>query len=633
MVNSSNKIYLNRKRGISTIVGGVIFLVLLTAGFSTFFVAMDVQSDTINAQRTISNSIIEKTQEQFSIAVATDDSNGYKLGIQVKNEGPNPIEISNIWIINKSLPNQPVYNIPVYYNDAFVTSGSSSSILQTQHLTMIPNDYDIKVISTLGTIQKTELKVGGNNYLLAELFTIPPDVAHNENVTLALRVTNVGPTEITGITPDQDFAPNGIEPFKETWIVGSAAEFISPSPVDLMPSETTIFSWHATLNTLGTFNSKIKFSNSVSGTESATGFTVTSNTASDKIVVRDPTGGFGGGEEEVIKEELFGKPNIFMIFPNSAGDEDSFEIDRPIWGVMVANPTDQDMFVTKVVITSISPRDTANDAIFMKQCETKTNKPEKPVTIFPTRDPDPTNDPLWTCVEDNQLQWKDLDNPQLVAPRSVFPFLVAIGADNVGSTASDAINFLIQPIVFTTLGQFSKPAYGTSMYSSDVAIPNVFLARNPNSVAHADIMGEQRGITEGDTVTFYATLADMSSDDNWGINPGTRLIINIPKDWTFNGPICLTCYDGFDVPVVNLFPDGSRQIVATLNTIIENHGDAKTIEFSLTAPAVTNAKMYVMYILADGTATGNSNQSPPEDFTVGPLAETVLQVCPTSGCP
>jgi len=61
MVNSSNKIYLNRKRGISTIVGGVIFLVLLTAGFSTFFVAMDVQSDTINAQRSISNSIIEKT--------------------------------------------------------------------------------------------------------------------------------------------------------------------------------------------------------------------------------------------------------------------------------------------------------------------------------------------------------------------------------------------------------------------------------------------------------------------------------------------------------------------------------------------------------------------------------------------
>jgi len=88
MVESSYKNYLNRKRGISTIVGGIIFLVLLTAGFSTFFVAMDVQSDTINAQRTISNSIIEKTQEKFSIGVATDDTNPWhELGIQVKNEG------------------------------------------------------------------------------------------------------------------------------------------------------------------------------------------------------------------------------------------------------------------------------------------------------------------------------------------------------------------------------------------------------------------------------------------------------------------------------------------------------------------------------------------------------------------
>ena len=34
---------------------------------------MDVQSDTINAQRTISESIIEKTQEQFTISAATDD--------------------------------------------------------------------------------------------------------------------------------------------------------------------------------------------------------------------------------------------------------------------------------------------------------------------------------------------------------------------------------------------------------------------------------------------------------------------------------------------------------------------------------------------------------------------------------
>src|SRR3972149_6536373 len=122
MVKSPNKNYLNRKRGISTIVGGIIFLVLIVSGFSAFFVAMDVQSDTIDAQRTISDSLIDKTQEQFAIAVATDETNNNQLGIHVKNQGPNPVEISNIWIINKSEANQPTKKIEVDYRDAFNTS-------------------------------------------------------------------------------------------------------------------------------------------------------------------------------------------------------------------------------------------------------------------------------------------------------------------------------------------------------------------------------------------------------------------------------------------------------------------------------------------------------------------------------
>ncbi|KKK53069.1 hypothetical protein LCGC14_3098480, partial [marine sediment metagenome] len=306
---------------------------------------MDVQSDTINAQRTISNSIIEKTQEQFSIAVGTDDSNSYQLGIQVKNEGPNSIQISNIWIINKSDVNYPVKNIPINYNDAFITPGTNSSILETQLLYMIPNEYDIKVVSALGTIKKAELNVGGNNYLLAEMFTIPPDVRLNENVTLALRVTNVGPTLITGINPTA-LLVDGAEitiPLPHPWING-VPELVSPViiPVDLEPTESTIFTWQSNLNGAGLISGKIKFSSSATGSESTTGFVVTSNTASDKLTVRDPKG--GAGEEIVIKDELFGKPDVFMLVPNTFGTN----ADEALWGITVANPTDAPMEVTKV---------------------------------------------------------------------------------------------------------------------------------------------------------------------------------------------------------------------------------------------------------------------------------------------
>ncbi len=605
MVNSSNKIYLNRKRGISTIVGGVIFLVLLTAGFSTFFVAMDVQSDTINAQRTISNSIIEKTQEQFSIAVATDDSNGYKLGIQVKNEGPNPIEISNIWIINKSLPNQPAYNIPVYYNDAFVTSGSNSSILQTQHLTMVPDDYDIKVISILGTIQKTELKVGGNNYLLAEMFTIPPDVRLNENVTVALRITNVGPTLITGITPNA-LLVDGAEitiPSPHPWVNG-VPELVSPViiPADLQPSESTIFSWNSNLNGAGLIGAKIKFSDSASGTESTTGFVVTSNTASDKLTVRDPKG--GAGEEIVIKDELFGKPDIFMLVPNTFGTND----DEALWGITVANPTDAPMEVTKVSVTALYATANSNQEIFTVGCD-NTNI-------------EPTPNDYWSCPNDNQLIWYDPGGyTQTIPARSAFSFLVTADPGKV-TTGTGLDSVVIHASVFTSLGAFGEASWNTSMKKLDEAIANVYLYEDGliATAPYTDttkMQASRMTIPSASSQTFHIALAERGDED---IQAGAQLIINIPKDWV----VTSISDDGFNgTPILTPFPDGSGQIVGILTNPLNN--DAKIITFAATAPSVLCDKMYVMHVLSNGKTIQNN--------PIGPLAEIVLQVNPAGVCP
>jgi len=583
---------------------------------------MDVQSDTINAQRTISNSIIEKTQEQFSIAVATDDSNGYKLGIQVKNEGPNPVQISNFWIINKSLPNQPVYNIPVYYNDAFVTSGSNSSILQTQHLTMVPDDYDIKVISTLGTIQKTELKVGGNNYLLAEMFAIPPDVRRSENATLALRVTNVGPTLITGINPTPLLADDVALP--HAWING-IPQLVSPSlvPVELEPAESVIFSWQATLNNMGDFNDKIKFSSSATGTESTTGFLVTSNTASDKIIIRDPAGG-GEGEEIVLKDELFGKPKIFMMFPGPVGFDSS---DRALWGVMVANPTDQPMVVSKVVILAYSPRATSSDKIFKDNCNSDGSPPvdpDEPFGIVPFTGVDE-----WYCPESNQLVWSGA-TPVTIPPRSVYPFLVEIGISGYTSGTVDTGHIIIQPIAFTDLGQFGKSGYAASVFEANIAMPNVFLSKvndEEDSALSGNILGNITRITEGTEVTFNAVLVDMSDTSAYGINTNSKLIINIPKEWTYNIGSGITDTTGFTIIKEQSYPDGSTQIVGQLDSIINERDEAGIIQFKATAPTVTSTKMYIMHILGEGTVTGVGVVS-----SMDPLAEIVLQVCPTTGC-
>lgn len=616
MVKGLNNSHSRKRRGISTIVGGIIFVVLLTAGFSTFFVAMDVQSDTINAQRTISNSIIEKTQEKFTIAAATDDSTNWPtLGVQVKNEGPNPVQISNIWIINKSEANQPAKSIPIDYSDAFIPPGYGLSILENQLLKMTdptltvgnPDLYDIKVVSTLGTIQQTELNVGGNNYLLAELFTIPPDVRLSENVTVALRVTNVGPTLITGVAPDPLLVDDATIPPAHPWIDGTP-EFISQSPIDLKPSESTIFSWHSKLNGAGTIGGKIKFSSSATGTESTTGYTVNSNIANDKITVRDPKG--GSGEEVVLTEELFAQPGVFMVVPNPFGDND----EEAIWAITVANPTDAPMDVRKITSSVLFAGANDNQWIFASGCDT-TNVP-------PTLD-------HWDCPNQNQLVWYDDVGPpfnvQTIPPRSAFSFTVTVEPGSIQGSSDGLDSVVLHSSVFTTLGQFGKTSWATAMADGNEAIPNVYVSNVVDSTDPDDVEASRMGIAPGAIERFNVVLADIDDEAADYIQGGSQLIINIPKQWTIAD--AFVGNTGFVNPVTvnGPFPDGSSQIVGTLLADLDGTGGGKTITFDLTAPSPACDKMYVMHILADGR-TG-------DDRPIGPVAETVLQVDVPAACP
>jgi len=184
MVNSYNR------RGISTIVGGVIFLVLLTGGFSTFYIALDVQKDTINTQREISKSIVEKTLEQFEISTGTNPVDN-TFEIQVENQGVNPVEITNIWIINKTSP-YPANSYDVDYEDAFVPPGFSTQILENTPLSLSPGQYDIKVVSALGTIvTEKEFDPSGDGF---GVFT-----GH-----ILMDFTSFEFCQPVGATPDQD---------------------------------------------------------------------------------------------------------------------------------------------------------------------------------------------------------------------------------------------------------------------------------------------------------------------------------------------------------------------------------------------------------------------------------------------
>lgn len=575
---------LSNKKAISTLIGSVFFLVLLISGLSVSYLVIETQSDMIKAQQTIADSEIKKIQEKFYASASTLSNN--KLAVYVENEGSNSLEIDTLWIINKTSPTQAAQKFEINYTDAVLAPGYGGDILQNSPLYMNPGIYDIKVVSALGTVMTADqLNVGGPNNLKAKLILNPPDVRLGENATALLYVTNVGNTKMLDVTA----GPITVSP---------PSSVLESSPIvqiksELLPAESAILSWKYRL--MGPAGTNVTFSTFAQGIEEGTGAVKQSNIDTGLILLRD-----NSEPGSIVSSDLFSRPEIYMVIPNTFGDAN----DKGVWGVNIVNPTDQPIYVSKVVISAQTSPANSNDEVFNGGCST--------ITIPPT-----TNN--WSCPTANQLMWKNTAAPQLVNPKSVFPFLVKAMPGNLGGSGAEPETVIVQTNVFTTLGQFGKAAYGTSIRTSS-SIANVYLSKVVDSTSATDIIANKTGILPGSTQTFNVVLADLESNTANKISAGSRLIINVPRGWS---EVTVTGNTGFLTPTFQSFPDGSSQIVAQLAADLTGGAGsaAKTITFTAKAPPITDTRMYVMYVLADGYVNGN--------IVMGPLAEVVLRVSPS----
>lgn len=579
------------KRGISTIIGSVFFLVLLSGGLSVSYLVIETQSDMIKTQQVIADTEIKKIQEKFIVSISADSVDRNRLAVYVKNQGSNPLQIDNIWIINQTAPNYAAKKYDTNYTESVLAPGYGTQILENYPLYMNSGNYLIKVISSIGTIRTAELAVGGSGPLKAKMMIDPPDVRIGENATAWLFVTNTGTTKILNVTADQI-------------VVNPSTVVLASSPViqgmsDLAPAESKIFAWK--YNLMGTIGTNVTFSGFARGIDEPTKISIQSNNENQVIYLRD-----NNGLGTILTQTLLSKPEIFMILPSPFGDS----AQKGLWGVNVVNPTNQPIYVSKVVINAVTPRAQSNDKIFdTSGCA--------PVTVAPTPS-------FWSCPAGNQLMWKNTVAPQIIPPKSVFPFLVQVTAGSLAGAQDDLETVLIQTNVFTTLGQFGKAGYGSSMRNTGSSMPNVFLSKTTASSNPNDILTNMTNIKPGTYKTFNATIADFDTGSTNSIASGSRLIINIPKGWS---DVTILSHNGFSTPTYLTFADTSSQIVGILNTDISGAaGTAKTIQFRAKAPPIFDTQMYVMYILADGDVTKSSDPTNP--YPIGPLAEVLLQVTP-----
>ena len=586
----TRSLYPNSRRGISSVVGALIFTVLMIAGFSAMSLALNSQTDIVNTQRVVSDIELKKQQEQFGVIVSTDANN--ILNVSVDNMGQNPVEISRVWITNKTLATQPAKPFSVTSDDAFVPTGFTSNVLSTQPIYMIPDTYDVKVISTLGTVKTAEFTVGtisSSSGLRAELITDPPDVIIGQNVTVAMVVTNTGSLTIENVSP--------VSLIVTPSLAVLASSFPIPASVDLTPGESVLFSWDYTIS--GASGDDVTFSGSASGTDIESSAIVTSNTVSDVSTLRLPTdGGDSNQDYNIINEDLLARPKLFLMVPSPQGDSGQ----KALWGLNVANPVNAPMKVSKLSITAFAPGANNNDKIFAASCIAD--------NIFPMG----VNH--WSCPSENVIMWQDYANPIVIAPNSTQPFLVKVLPGTIaGVNILESV--VVQASVFTTVGSFGKSGYQTTMYDGTEVIGNVYLSSVVDSRDPNDIQSTRTGIVPGSTQTFNVVFADLDTSNITWIKSGGQLIINVPKGWT-NVQI-VNNYGFVNPPTVTTFGDGSTQIIGTTSSDLGDAlNQADTIQFSAQAPNVANDQMYVMYVLAQGQTANN--------FSIGPLAEIVLQV-------
>jgi len=103
------------RRGLSSVIGGLIFAILMVSGFSMFGVVLEYQGDMGQTAKIVANADLKKQQEDFKINIYANPPNQL-LTVDVENVGPNHVEIPTLIITNSTDPSNgfptKVHDIP-----------------------------------------------------------------------------------------------------------------------------------------------------------------------------------------------------------------------------------------------------------------------------------------------------------------------------------------------------------------------------------------------------------------------------------------------------------------------------------------------------------------------------------------
>jgi len=208
------------RRGLATVVGTLLFVVIVVAIFSVSGVALNSQADIVSTSRDESDHALKKQQEDFFINTILQLPAGF-LQVNLTNQGQNAAEMFTVIMTNKSDVGYPTRTFEIPSATSFLAPGDdkSTNIVSTLDLALatpglgLRENYDFKVISSLGTIKKLSVTCDdtglcgpvvpliGPASLSAQLFLDGPIGINTKMSTVIMFVQNTGGVPLEDVYP------------------------------------------------------------------------------------------------------------------------------------------------------------------------------------------------------------------------------------------------------------------------------------------------------------------------------------------------------------------------------------------------------------------------------------------------
>lgn len=236
---------MKNRKALSSVVGTVFSIIALVTVITYVTYSMNTLQQ-FNQEVMVKNTeIIDQGKEEFSIVKSTIPNN--KFNITVQNTGELPINITRIWISNKTDPSWGTakYDVNIPVSPGKVATNIGQNIALTALST---KSYEIKLATERGNSEEALINSPSQEPLYLQLHALPEAVSTEFTTTILLTVTNnmSNNNMLLNVAPDLTDGTNSISVTPTCASTCSATWKSGPTPSSypsLKYGDTATFKW------------------------------------------------------------------------------------------------------------------------------------------------------------------------------------------------------------------------------------------------------------------------------------------------------------------------------------------------------------------------------------------------------